>query len=115
VREERFEIGGIPTKLYDASLPDVRSLVLVVGGIPVGWVDDQPLRPLLLTAARSLRSQRVLMINKSDDQLFPVPEVHEVFGALATPHRQLIFWPGTHDDWPSDAIRLSIDWLNSAT
>jgi hypothetical protein len=52
------------------------------------------------------------MINKSDDKLFPAPEVHNVFDALGTSHRQLMFWPGNHDDWPPDAIRLSVDFLN---
>jgi pimeloyl-ACP methyl ester carboxylesterase len=107
-----FSMGAIFGLCAAAALPDVGSLVLVVGGIPVGWNDDPPLRLLLLNAAQGLRTQRVLMINKSDDKLFPVPEVHNLFDALGTPRRQLMFWPGNHDDWPPDAIRLSIDFLN---
>lgn len=58
--------------------------------------------------------QRVLMINKTDDELFGAEGTRDVFHALATPRKRLTFWPGNHDDWPPDAITESIVFINTA-
>lgn len=106
-----FSMGAIFGVCTAAAMPGLRAVVLVVGGIPSGWVDDPPLRNLLVDAARRISEPSVLMLNKSDDELFAVPEVHDLFDAIATPRRQLHFTPGPHDDWPAEAITASIELI----
>jgi dienelactone hydrolase len=106
-----FSMGAMFGLFTVDAIADLRTAVLVVGGIPAGWVDDPTLRQSLLSAAGRLRDQRVLMINKTDDELFPAHGVHELHDAIATPHKTLRFWPGDHDGWPPDAIAASIEFI----
>lgn len=107
-----FSMGAIFGLCTVAAMPHLKAAVLVVGGIPTGdWVDDEPLRPLLLEAARAIVDPQVLMINKTDDALFAPAVVHDLFNEIASPSKRLMFWPGDHDDWPPEAIRHSEDFL----
>lgn len=109
-----FSMGALFGVCTAAAIQTLRAVVLVVGGIPTGWVNDPPLRDLLREAARRIVEPDVLMINKSDDELFAVPEVHALFDAIGSPRRQLQFSPGPHDDWPPEAISTSADLIRRA-
>jgi len=53
------------------------------------------------------------MVNKTQDEIFPIAGVHELFDALPGPHKRLMFWEGKHDDWSTEAIGCTIDFINS--
>jgi len=48
------------------------------------------------------------MVNKTQDEIFPVEGVHELFDALPGPNKRLMFWEGKHDDWPTEAIDYTV-------
>jgi dienelactone hydrolase len=102
-------IFGIPTV---AAMPSITAAVLVVGGIPSGGIDDPRLGPVLLDAAAHLEHAEVLMLNKSDDEIFPAEGTQALFDALPGTNNQLMFWEGKHDDWPPDLIRESVTFIN---
>ena len=103
-------IFGLPTV---AALPTVVRAVFVVGGIPGGdWIDDAPLRPLLEHAAAELGHVDVLMLNKTADDQFPVEDVQALYDSMRARSKQLIFWPGRHDDWPDAMIDESVEFVN---
>lgn len=109
-----FSMGvmfGMPTV---AAQPSVKAAVFVVGGIPAGGgIQDPPLRPLLLHAASKLSHPQVLMVNNTRDEIFPVEGVHDLFDAIPGSDKRLMFWDGTHDDWPSEAIDQTVAFINS--
>lgn len=102
-------IFGFPTV---AAMTGIRAAVFVAGGIPSGGgIDDPQLRPLILEAASSLDRRQVLMLNKSEDEIFPTEGVHAAFDAIPGTAKELTFWDGTHNDWPPDLIDYSIAFL----
>jgi pimeloyl-ACP methyl ester carboxylesterase len=104
-------IFGIPTVESQTS---IKAAVFVVGGIPSGgWTQDAPLRPLLLSAASKLSRPHLLMVNKTKDELFPVEGVQDLFNAFPGPDKSLMFWAGSHEDWPREAIEHTITFINS--
>jgi pimeloyl-ACP methyl ester carboxylesterase len=108
-----FSMGMIFGVSTLASIPSITAAVFGVGGIPTGsWIDDPPLSALLLDAASQLDETQLLMINKTHDEFFPVEEVHRFFDAVPGKRKRLMFWEGDHDDWPIEAIDLSIDFVN---
>jgi pimeloyl-ACP methyl ester carboxylesterase len=103
-------IFGAPTV---ASLPSVKAAVFGAGGIPSGpWIDDPPLREMLLDAASKLAHPQVLMLNMTQDQLFRMGDTHCFFDAIPGRSKRLMFWEGDHDDWPAEAIRHSVEFIN---
>jgi dienelactone hydrolase len=104
-------IFGMPTV---GALASIKAAVFVVGGIPAGGgIQDPPLRPLLLNAASKLGQPHVLMVNTTQDEIFPVDGVHEIFDAIPGPNKRLMFWEGKHDDWPLEAIEHTIAFINA--
>jgi hypothetical protein len=104
-------IFGVPMVESQAS---ITVAVFVVGGIPSrGWIQDPLLRPLLLSAATKLSRSHVLMVNMTQDELFPIEGVQDLFNAIPGPNKRLVFWEGSHDDWPSEAIDQTIAYINS--
>lgn len=102
-------IFGIPTV---ASLSSITAAVFVVGGIPSGGgVNDESLGSTLVDAASELEEPWVLMLNKANDEILPVEGTQAVFEAIPGERKQLEFWPGDHDDWSSDLIDRSVDFL----
>ena len=77
------------------------------------WLDDPELRPALLRWAALLGHADVLMVNKAQDELFPVDGVHDLFRAVAGSRKRLMFWEGDHDEWPDEAIETSAEFLRS--
>jgi pimeloyl-ACP methyl ester carboxylesterase len=83
-------IFGVPTV---AALASIKAAVFVVGGVPAGGgIEDPPLRPLLLKAASKLGRSQVLMVNTTQDEIFPVEGVHELFDAIPGSNKRLMFW-----------------------
>jgi dienelactone hydrolase len=106
-------IFGAPTV---ASIPSMKAAVFGVGGLPTGaWIDDPPLRTMLLDAASELTHPEVLMLNMTQDQLFRTEDTHRFFDAIPGRRKRLMFWEGDHDDWPTEAIRHSVDFINEHT
>jgi pimeloyl-ACP methyl ester carboxylesterase len=109
-----FSMGSIFGIPIVQSQTSITVAVFVVGGVPSGgWIQDPPLRPLLLSAASKLSRSHVLMVNKTQDELFPIEGVQDLFDAIPGPDKRLIFWEGTHDEWPSEAIDQTIAYINS--
>ena len=109
-----FSMGalfGFPTVV---SMPTIAAAVFVVGGIPDGgWSDDEGLEPSLTAAASKLGSTHVLMLNKDNDELFPAQGVELLFASVVARSKELMFWPGSHDDWPTDMLARSTIFLNA--
>jgi dienelactone hydrolase len=104
-------IFGVPTVGAQTS---IKAAVFVVGGVPAGGgTQDPPLRPLLLKAASKLGRSQILMVNKTQDEIFPVEGVHDLFNAIPGPDKRLMFWDGKHDDWPPEAIDQTVAFINS--
>ena len=102
-------IFGFPTV---ASLPTIAVAVFVVGGIPDGgWADDPALGPSLIGAAAKLGGADVLMLNKDEDEMFSVHGVRLLFDSVVARSKQLVFLPGSHDDWSPDLIAQSAAFL----
>jgi pimeloyl-ACP methyl ester carboxylesterase len=103
-------IFGMPTV---GALASIKAAAFVAGGIPGGGgIQDPPLRPLLLGAATKLGQSQVLMVNKTQDEIFPVEGVHALFDAIPGPNKRLMFWEGKHDEWPAEAIDQTIAFIN---
>jgi hypothetical protein len=104
-------IFGIPIVKSQTS---IKVAVFVVGGVPSGgWIQDPPLRRLLLRAASKLSRPHVLMVNKTRDELFPIEGVQDLFNAIPGTDKRLMFWEGTHDDWPPEAIDQTMTFIHS--
>jgi hypothetical protein len=53
------------------------------------------------------------MMNMTQDELFPIEGVHDLSNAIPGLDKRLMFWEGTHDDWPSEAIDQTIASIHS--
>jgi pimeloyl-ACP methyl ester carboxylesterase len=109
-----FSMGAIFGFPIVESQTSIKVAVFVVGGVPSGgWIQDPPLRALLLSAASKLSRSHVLMVNKTHDELLPLEGVKDLFNAIPEPDKRLMFWEGSHGDWPSEAIDQTIVFVNS--
>lgn len=107
-----FSMGAIFGFSTVAVMSTVRAAVFVAGGIPRGGgIDDPALGPVVLDAASRLGHCRVLMSNMAEDEIFPAEDVRSVFDALPGPAKELVFWPGDHNDWSPELISASIAFL----
>ena len=52
------------------------------------------------------------MLNKHDDEFLPVEGTQALFDAMPGSNKRLMFWGGTHDDWPPDLIRESETFIS---
>ncbi len=106
-------IFGAPTV---AALASIKAAVFGVGGIPTGaGIDDPPLRAMLLDAASRLERPQVLMLNMTQDEIFPTEGTHAFFDAIPGRKKRLMFWEGDHHGWPAEAIRHSVAFINKYT
>ena len=109
-----FSMGalfGFPTV---AAMPSIRAAVFVVSGYPdVGGIDDEPLNDLLTDSASHLQHASVLMLNTTNDHIFPVPGVHRLFHAIHAAGKQLTFWEGEHNDWSDEMITTSESFITN--
>jgi dienelactone hydrolase len=106
-------IFGIPTV---AAMPSLQAAVFVVGGVPTGdGINDPALRSVLLAAAAQLTGVAVLMLNKTDDAIFPAADTRAVYDAIPAADKQLAFWPGVHNHWTAEMIAASVSFINLHT
>ncbi|MEZ5382420.1 MAG: alpha/beta fold hydrolase [Microthrixaceae bacterium] len=107
-----FSMGalfGFPTV---AAMPSIRAAVFVVSGYPDGGgIDDEPLNDLLTDSATRLQHASVLMLNTTNDHIFPVAGVHQLFNTTRAADKQLSFWEGEHDDWSDELIANSESFI----
>ena len=102
-------IFGIPTV---AAMPSIQAAVFVAGGIPTGGgIDDEPLRPLLISEAGRLSHPNILMLNKTGDSIFAMDDCSLLFDAIPGDRKRLAFSEGEHDDWPDELIDDSISFV----
>ena len=95
---------GAPTV---AAMPEIKAAVFGVGGIPHPTMRDR-----LLGVAARLEHPQVLMLNMTQDEIFPVAGVHEFFDAIPGRKKRLMFWEGNHVGVPSESTRHAIAFLN---
>jgi len=111
-----FSMGAIFGAPTVATMPSVRAVVLFVGGIPTGMgIDDPPLRESLLEAAAMLDGPHVLMVNMTQDDIFLTEDTHTFFDSIPGRRKQLTFWEGGHDEWPTEAIEQSVAFIIERT
>lgn len=106
-----FSMGmlfGAPTV---AAMPSIKAAVFGVGGIPIGVPDEAA----FLEVAGKLGHPQVLMINMTQDVIFPPAGTLAFFAAMPGRKKRLMFWEGTHTGLPAESIRLSVDFLNKHT
>ena len=111
-----FSMGAIFGAPTVASMESIKAAVFGVGGIPTGvGIDDPPLRAMLLGAASKLEHPQVLMLNMTRDEIFRTEDTHLFFDAIPGRRKRLMFWEGDHDDWPAEAIHLSVAFIDEHT
>lgn len=107
-----FSMGALFGLSVVAAMPSIKVAVLVAGGLPgAEWTDDAELPALLARAASELGHAHVLMLNKDEDELFPVPGVRQVFSCVVARSKRLSFSPGRHDEWGSGVIGASVRFI----
>jgi pimeloyl-ACP methyl ester carboxylesterase len=108
-----FSMGALFGFWTVAAMPSITTAVFVSGGIPSGdWTDDPGLESAVVDAARRLAPADVLMLNMTDDALFPASDVRLLFDSITASSKDLQFWDGGHDDWSPELIDASIAFLN---
>lgn len=106
-------IFGAPTV---AAMPSIRAAVFGVGGIPApGGREDPRLRGLLLDVAARITESQVLLLNMTQDEIFPPSGTLDFFAAIPGRKKRLMFWEGNHVGIPAEAIRHSVDFLRKHT
>ena len=103
-----FSMGmmfGAPTV---AAMPSIRAAVFGVGGIPVEARD----KAAWLGVAARLEHPQILMLNMTQDTIFPTDGVLEFFAAIPGHKKRLMFWEGGHVGLPAESIRQSVQFLN---
>ena len=103
-----FSMGMLFGALTVVEMPTIKAAVFGVGGIPIGVTDNAP----YLDVARKLSHPQVLMLNMTQDTIFPMAGTLEFFAAIPGRHQRLMFWEGAHGGLPTESIRYSVDFLN---
>ena len=102
-----FSMGMIFGALAVAEMPTIKAAVFGVGGIPIGVSD----KAAFLEVAWKLGHPQVLMLNMTQDVIFPVAGTLEFFAAIPGRKKRLMFWEGAHGGLPRESIRHSIEFL----
>jgi len=53
------------------------------------------------------------MLNMTQDEIFPKNGTHVLFDKIPGRKKRLMFWEGSHDDWPAEMISQSVTFLNN--
>jgi dienelactone hydrolase len=102
-----FSMGmmyGAPTV---AAMPSIKAAVFGVGGIPIEARDKRQ----WLSVAAQLEHPQVLMLNMTQDTIFPPAGVLEFFAAIPGHKKRLMFWEGGHVGLPAESIRQSVAFV----
>ncbi len=103
-----FSMGmllGAPTVI---AIPEIKAAVFGVGGVPTAMDGGSA----VLDYARGLGDRQVLMLNMTQDTIFPPHGALEFFDAIPGTRKRAMFWEGHHSGLPSESIRHSIEFLN---
>lgn len=106
-----FSMGmlfGAPTV---AAMPSIKAAVFGVGGIPVEARD----KAAWLAVAGKLEHPQVLMLNMTQDTIFPPDGSLAFFAAIPGHKKRLMFWEGGHVGLPAESIRQSVEFVNKYT
>jgi len=105
-----FGVGGVPAQGGVANL--IRNVAGDEAADLVEELDDAELRGrIMLDAAITITDTQVLMVNTTEDVVFPIDGALQLFRALPCPKR-IAFWEGGHTELGSEAIGLAIDFLD---
>ena len=65
-------------------------------------------------ASAALATESLVIVAETVGDL-RVEDVHTFFDAIPGRRKRLVFWAGDHDDWPPEAIQLSVAFINEHT
>jgi pimeloyl-ACP methyl ester carboxylesterase len=112
-----FSMGSIFGFGLVSRLPDVRVVLLAVGGLldedavdPAAAKRNRARNHIIRDGATRFGDRDVLMTNMTRDEHFPIAGAIEVFTLLPGPKRMVI-WEGTHEQLPAEAMTMAIDFL----
>jgi len=127
-----FSMGTLLGVSVVAAIPEIRAAVFGLGGVPrlggvgelarsmgapdevvqmVNEEDDAEIRGrVLLEDAARISGREVLLVNTTEDEVFPVPGILQFYEALASPARIALF-RGGHLALPDEAIDLAVWFL----
>jgi dienelactone hydrolase len=109
-----FSMGSMMGLPVVASLPTVKAAVFWAAGLPpASPAGAQP--NSFVDAAARLGHSEVLMVNTTEDAIFPSDKALDLFRAITARQKRLLFWPGDHDTEPDEAIGMSIAFVNRYT
>ena len=103
-----FSMGMLLGGPVVVSMPEIKVVVFGVGGVPAALGDGS----VVLDYAKQLGERQVLMLNMTQDPLFPPSGALEYFAAIPGRRKRMMFWEGGHTELPSEAIRHSITVVN---
>lgn len=106
-----FSMGMLFGALTVAELPTIKAAVFGIGGIPVGVPDEA----IFLEVAKKLGHPQVLMLNMTQDTIFPAVGTLSFFAAIPGRKKRLMFWEGDHAGLPRESLRYSVDFINKYT
>jgi hypothetical protein len=112
-----FSMGSIFGFGLVPRLPDVRVVLLAVGGLldehaadPSAAERNRARNHIIRDGATRFGDREVLMTNMTRDEHFPIAGALEVFTLLPGPKRMVV-WEGTHEQLPAEAMTMAIDFL----
>ena len=127
-----FSMGTLLGVSVVAALPQVRAAVFGLGGVPrpggvgdlargmgapeavvaiVNEEDDAEIRGrTLLEDAARIEGREVMLLNTTEDEVFPVEGILRFYAALASPAR-VVLYPGGHLGLPDEAIDVAAWFL----
>jgi dienelactone hydrolase len=109
-----FSMGAMMGIPVAASLRTIGAAVFWAAGLPpASPANGQP--SSFIDAAARLGHSEVLMVNTTDDAIFPSDAAFDLFRAITARQKRLSFWPGDHDTEPDEALDMSIAFVNRYT
>ena len=127
-----FSMGTLLGVSVVAALEEIRAVVFGLGGVPrpggvtalvrkmglpdevvriVDEEDDTEIRGrVLLEDAARIRGREVMLLNATEDEVFPIDGVLRFYEALASPTR-VVLYAGAHLELPDEAIDLAAWFL----
>lgn len=106
-----FSMGMLLGTATVVALPEIRAAVFGVGGIPSLLTDPS----LVLDYAVRLGDPQVLMLNMTEDAIFPPDGALRFFGAIPGRRKRIMFWEGGHGGLPNESIRHAVGFVNRHT
>lgn len=110
-----FSMGAMHGTIAAPAIRTLRAAVFGMAGVPVFALDsvretgsDTP----HMAAARRLGDCEVLMVNTTDDEMFPPDAALALFDAFPNGHKRMMLWEGDHATEPPEMIDEIIQFIN---